>query len=131
VKQLNAFRPDHACDAIVDDPIFDANQDEHPPAGHDINVWPLGLLRERQGDQEMSNTPHTLRDEFPDQMEAIHALKITSPEFARILDEYDEVNDRVHRAEARIEPVSEEAEVDLRKQRLLLKDKIASALSRR
>ena len=62
----------------------------------------------------MSNTPHTLRDEFPDQMEAIHALKTTSPEFARILDEYDEVNDRVHRAE-----------------RLMLKDKIASALSRR
>ena len=26
----------------------------------------------------MSNTPHTLRDEFPDQMEAIHALKTTS-----------------------------------------------------
>lgn len=101
------------------------------PAGHDINVWPLGLLRESQGDQEMSNTPHTLRDEFPDQMEAIHALKTTSPEFARILEEYDKVNDRVHRAEARIEPVSEEAEVDLRKQRLMLKDRIASALSRR
>ena len=64
-------------------------------------------------------------------MEAIHALKTTSPEFARILEEYDKVNDRVHRAEARIEPVSEEAEVDLRKQRLMLKDRIASALSRR
>ena len=78
----------------------------------------------------MSNTPHTLRDEFPDQMEAIHALKTTSPDFARILEEYDEVNDQVHRAEAQIEPVSEEAEVVLRKQRLMLKDKIASALNR-
>ncbi len=78
----------------------------------------------------MSNTPHTLRDEFPDQMEAIHALKMTSPEFVRILEEYDEVNDRVHRAETRIEPVSDEVEAALRKQRLMLKDKIASALNR-
>lgn len=78
----------------------------------------------------MSNTPHTLRDEFPDQMEAIHALKLTSPEFARILEEYDEVNDRIHRAETRIEPVGDEVEVAMRKQRLMLKDKIASTLNR-
>ncbi|MCK9554087.1 YdcH family protein [Aquamicrobium sp.] len=76
----------------------------------------------------MSNTPHMLRDEFPDQMDAIHALKVKSPEFARILEEYDEVNDQIHRAETRIEPVSDEAEVALRKQRLALKDKIAAAL---
>jgi uncharacterized protein len=49
----------------------------------------------------MFNTPHMLRDEFPDQMEAIHALNLTSPEFARVLEEYDEVNDRIHRAETR------------------------------
>jgi uncharacterized protein YdcH (DUF465 family) len=76
----------------------------------------------------LSNTPHTLRDEFPDQMDAIHALKVKSPEFARVLEEYDEVNDQIHRAETRIDPVSDEAEVALRKQRLALKDKIASAL---
>lgn len=76
----------------------------------------------------MSNTPHTLRDEFPDQMDAIHALKVKSPEFARVLEEYDEVNDQIHRAETRIDPVSDEAEVSLRKQRLALKDRIASAL---
>lgn len=78
----------------------------------------------------MSNTPHTLRDEFPDQMDAIHALKVQNPEFATILEEYDAVNDQIHRAETRIDPVSEEAEVQLRKQRLALKDRIATALSK-
>lgn len=76
----------------------------------------------------MSNTPHTLRDEFPDQMDVIHALKIANSEFARILQDYDELNDQIHRAETRIEPVSEETELTLRKQRLALKDRIASAL---
>ncbi|MEH6952686.1 YdcH family protein (plasmid) [Nitrobacter sp. NHB1] len=79
----------------------------------------------------MSNTPHTLRDEFPDQMDTIHALKVANPEFARILEEYDEVNDQIHRAETRIESISEETEVTLRKKRLALKDKIASALNKR
>lgn len=78
----------------------------------------------------MSNTPHTLRDEFPDQMDAIHALKVQNPEFAGILEEYDAINDQIHRAETRIDPVSEEAEVQLRKQRLALKDRIATALSK-
>lgn len=78
----------------------------------------------------MSNTPHTLRDEFPDQIDAIHALKAKSVEFARILEEYDAVNDKIHRAETRIDPVSEEAEGQLRKQRLALKDRIAMALAK-
>jgi uncharacterized protein YdcH (DUF465 family) len=77
----------------------------------------------------LSNTPHTLRDEFPDQIDAIHALKAASPDFARILEEYDAVNDQIHRAETRIEPVSDDVEESLRKQRLALKDKIVQALS--
>jgi uncharacterized protein YdcH (DUF465 family) len=76
----------------------------------------------------LSNTPHTLGEEFPAQMDAIHALKVTNPDFARVLEQYDEVNDQIHRAESRIEPVSEEAETALRKKRLALKDKIAAAL---
>ncbi|MCA0417502.1 MAG: DUF465 domain-containing protein [Proteobacteria bacterium] len=76
----------------------------------------------------MSNTPHTLRDEFPDRMDAIHALKAGSPDFARILEEYDQVNDEIHRAETRIAAVSDDAEAALRKKRLSLKDRIAGAL---
>lgn len=76
----------------------------------------------------MSNTPHTLDDEFPEQMGAIHTLKAKSPEFAHVLTEYDEVNDKIHRAETRLDTISEEAEAALRRQRLALKDRIVAAL---
>lgn len=78
----------------------------------------------------MSNTPHTLGEEFPDQIDAIHALKATDPQFAKLLTEYDEVNDRVHRAETRIDALSEAAEAGLRRARLTLKDAIAAALAK-
>lgn len=77
----------------------------------------------------MSNTPHTLGEEFPGHLDAIHALKAKDERFARILAEYDEVNDRIHRAETRVEPVSDDHEEELRKRRLALKDAIASALA--
>lgn len=77
----------------------------------------------------MSNTPHTLGEEFPDQIDAIHALKARDEGFAKILEEYDEVNDRVHKAETRIEPVSEDAEAEFRRRRLALKDAIVAALA--
>ena len=78
----------------------------------------------------MSNTPHTLGDEFPAQMEAIHALKVKDERFARVLEKYDAVNDKIHRAETRIDTIGDEAEVELRKQRLALKDEIVAALER-
>ncbi|MGQ3671087.1 YdcH family protein [Xanthobacter sp. TB0136] len=78
----------------------------------------------------MSNTPHTLGDEFPDQLEKIHALKAKDAHFARILEEYDEVNDQIHRAESRIDTISDEDEAILRKRRLALKDTIAAALAK-
>ncbi len=77
----------------------------------------------------MSNTPHTLGEEFPGQLDAIHALKVTDAHFARILSDYDAVNDQIHRAETRLDAISQEAEVKLRKQRLALKDEIAKALA--
>lgn len=78
----------------------------------------------------MSNTPHTLADEFPNQLDAIHALKVADPAFAKLLLEYDEVNDKVHRAESRLDAVSQDAETALRKQRLAVKDAIAAALAK-
>jgi uncharacterized protein len=77
----------------------------------------------------MSNTPHTLGDEFPDQMEQVHALKVSDARFAKLLFEYDEVNDEIHRAETNIAPVSQDHETELRKRRLALKDRIAQALA--
>jgi len=76
----------------------------------------------------MANTPHTLHDEFPAEAGKITALKASDARFAKLLEEYDEVNDKVHRAETRIDAVSEEHEEGLRRQRSRLKDAIAAAL---
>ncbi len=77
----------------------------------------------------MSNTPHTLQDEFPGAGEKITALKTSDAHFARLLEAYDEVNDLVHRAETRVDLVTEARETELRKQRSRIKDQIARALA--
>lgn len=77
----------------------------------------------------MSNTPHTLAEEFPGQAEAITTLKTKDARFARLLEDYDAVNDAVHLAETRVTPVSEAEEQELRRRRLAVKDEIARALA--
>ncbi len=76
----------------------------------------------------MSNTPHTLAEEFPGHTEAIHKRKVSDPDFARLLEEYDDVNDQIHLAETNVKPVDHLYEVELRKRRLRIKDAIAAAL---
>ena len=77
----------------------------------------------------MSHTPHELADEFPEQKEKIHALKLTNSHFAKLADAYHEVNRDVHRMETRVEAVDEATEQAARKRRLQLKDEIAAMLS--
>ncbi|WP_071672760.1 YdcH family protein [Nioella nitratireducens] len=77
----------------------------------------------------MSHTPHELAEEFPEQIDAIHALKTGNAHFAKLVDEYHDVNRAVHRAETGVEPVEELAEVDMRKTRMRLKDEIAAMLA--
>ncbi|MFN3993560.1 MAG: YdcH family protein [Tabrizicola flagellatus] len=76
----------------------------------------------------MSNTPHTLQEEFPGEAAKISALKVSDAHFAKLLTDYDSVNDKVHRAETRLDLLTEEEEEHLRKQRSRLKDQIAAAL---
>ena len=76
----------------------------------------------------MSNTPHGLAQEFPADADTIQALKGTDSHFAKIAEEYQQVNDDIHRAETNVEPMSEEHETALRKKRLALKDEIAAKL---
>ncbi|MBO9449304.1 DUF465 domain-containing protein [Tropicibacter sp. R16_0] len=78
----------------------------------------------------MSHTPHELAEEFPDKIDAMSALKQSDAHFARLADEYHEINRAVHRAETNVEPLEELAEVDLRKKRAALKDEIWGMLSK-
>lgn len=77
----------------------------------------------------MSHTPHELNEEFPDKIEAMHALKISNAHFAKIADEYHEVNREIHRIEAEVEAASDFRMDELRKKRLVLKDEIAGMLA--
>jgi uncharacterized protein YdcH (DUF465 family) len=77
----------------------------------------------------MSHTPHELAEEFPDKVEALHRLKLSDAHFARLVEEYHEVNRAVHRAEARQEAVSEQHETTLRRKRLHLRDEIGRRLA--
>lgn len=77
----------------------------------------------------MSNTPHTLDEEFPFAMEKLRELKASQPRFAKLLAEYDVANDAVHRAETRVDPVDALVETGLRKTRAALKDEIAQWLA--
>ena len=77
----------------------------------------------------MSNTPHTLGEEFPGQLDQIHALKVSDVRFAKLLLQYDEANDEIHVAETNVAPVSQHHETELRKRRLHIKDQISHALA--
>lgn len=76
----------------------------------------------------MSHTPHELAEEFPEAAEKMSALKTSDAHFAKLADEYHEVNRAIHRAETNVEPVDQLAEVDMRKKRAALKDEIATYL---
>ncbi len=77
----------------------------------------------------MSHTPHELADDFPEHADRISELKQTDAHFARLVDGYHDINRAVHRAETNVEPMSVEAETELRKKRAVLKDQIYAALT--
>ncbi len=72
----------------------------------------------------MSHTPHDLFDEFPELADAMRDLKEKDAHFARLFDEYNDVNRAVYRAETDVEPISDEHMTDRRKRRMALKDEI-------
>jgi uncharacterized protein YdcH (DUF465 family) len=76
----------------------------------------------------MSHVAHELHDEFPDKADAIHRLKIADAHFARLADEYHEVNRTIHRMETNVEPADDATIESFKKKRLTLKDEIARIL---
>lgn len=76
----------------------------------------------------MSNAPNDLTQDFPDKADRIHHLKTSNNRFARLYDEYNEVNRTIYRAETRVEPQSDEAEEELKRRRLQIKDEIMAML---
>lgn len=77
----------------------------------------------------MSHTPHELIAEFPEHAARITQLKTSEPHFARLYEEYHEVNRAIHRAETNVEPTDDLHMERMRKERLKLKDALYTMLS--
>ncbi|WP_439138920.1 YdcH family protein [Roseicyclus sp.] len=78
----------------------------------------------------MSHTPHELAEDFPGAGAQIHALKLTNPHFAKLVESYHDLNRSVHRAETGLEPVDDFTAQKMRKERMVLKDEIAGMLAK-
>ncbi len=77
----------------------------------------------------MAHTPHELAEEFPEHTAKMHDLKQSDAHFARLFEEYHDINRAIHRAETDIEPTDDFNMEDMRKKRMHLKDQIYGMLS--
>ncbi len=67
---------------------------------------------------------HDLIHELPEHKERIHQLKLENQHFAKLFEEYHDMDHEVRRIEMDIEVRSDEYLEDKKKQRLLLKDQL-------
>jgi uncharacterized protein YdcH (DUF465 family) len=71
---------------------------------------------------------HPLTKEFPEFRDQIHTLKEGDAHFARMMDEYEDVDKEIVRIETEQEARTDEYLEDRKKIRLSLKDKLYAAL---
>jgi uncharacterized protein YdcH (DUF465 family) len=76
----------------------------------------------------MSDNAHDLAHEFPEHKDRIHELKVSNNHFRSLFDKYHDLNKKIHRAELRIEILTEDEEELLKKERLALKDSLYAIL---
>jgi uncharacterized protein YdcH (DUF465 family) len=72
----------------------------------------------------MLNEKHDLIHELPEYRDEIHNLKTSNNHFARMFDEYHEVDHEVHRIETGVETTSDDYLEEKKKVRLHLKDEL-------
>ncbi len=72
----------------------------------------------------MLNEKHDLVHELPEHKDTIRNLKMTNQHFAKLFDEYHEVDHEVHRIETGIENTSDDYLEGRKKVRLYLKDEL-------
>ncbi len=72
----------------------------------------------------MLTEKHDLIHELPEHREKIHELKMNNNHFARLFEEYHEVDHEVHRIETGVENTSDDYLEGRKKRRLYLKDEL-------
>ncbi len=78
----------------------------------------------------MSHTPHELHNEFPDDADLLHNLKLSDSHFVILAERYHSTNREIHRIESEVEAASDLRVEDLKKQRLSLLDEIRPIINR-
>lgn len=71
---------------------------------------------------------HDLLHELPEYRDQIHTMKMENAHFARLFDEYHEVDHEVHRIESGAENTSDEYLESRKLRRLNLKDELVEML---
>ncbi len=72
----------------------------------------------------MLNEKHDLIHELPEHRDMIHQLKTSDAHFAKLFEEYHEIDHEVHRIETGIENTSDDYLEERKKKRLFLKDEL-------
>lgn len=72
----------------------------------------------------MLNEKHDLVHELPEYRDVIHSLKTNDAHFAKLFDEYHEIDHEIHRMETGLETPSDEYLEARKLQRLQLKDEL-------
>lgn len=76
----------------------------------------------------MSIEKHDLIHELPEYRDRIHELKMSDHHFARLFDEYHELDHEVRRIEEGAEPTADDYLEEQKKKRLSLKDQLLGML---
>jgi uncharacterized protein YdcH (DUF465 family) len=76
----------------------------------------------------MLGETHDLIHEFPELEGQIESLRESNTAFAKLMDQYDDLDARVRKLEELGTPVADETIEDLKKERLMLKDKLYALL---
>ncbi|MDX1812389.1 MAG: DUF465 domain-containing protein [Gammaproteobacteria bacterium] len=71
---------------------------------------------------------HNLAQDMPEYKEKIHELKVSDSHFAKLLEEYDEVNKEILRIEEQIETPDDNYTEKLKLKRVNLKDELTAML---
>ncbi len=78
----------------------------------------------------MTLVKHDLVHEFPEHRDLIHGLKVSNRHFAKLFDEYHEVDHEVHRIEEGVENTSDDYLEERKKKRLALKDELYAMINK-
>ncbi len=72
----------------------------------------------------MLGEKHDLVHELPEYKDRIHELKLSNRHFAKLFEEYDEIDHQVRRCETEVEVHAHDFVEELKKKRLALKDEL-------